>query len=498
MTWAIVRSWILPLTVGLAVAASSPRLPAKDYFLTIGGGYSPSGNQASLERNVHFYQRLLSQQQVEPASHTIFFADGDSPGRDLQVIDRDSLPRANQLMAEFFGSRRDLGLYYRNHEVDSVAGATTPDNIRRWFADHRTQMRAGDRLLLYVTSHGSASNDRNASHNTAISLWNNKRFTVQELVALLDTLPTEVQVTTVMVQCHAGGFARFIYRDADPKKGLSEQRRCGFFATVHDRPAAGCTPEINEATYVEYSTYFWEAIGGISRTGETIAIPDYDRNGVVTFDEAHAYTVLTSDTIDLPITTSGEFLGIESLFANEAHPELLADDAAWSEILPLATPAEKAVLEGLSQQLNLDGEDRITAAREKGKERPRSRSGSSRGRQPPPEFAMRQKIATDLKRRWPELGNVLNPVSIELVTSRREEFIQAIEKHQDYKRYCELQDKSTTEDPVKQRVKYERLVRTAENVILRENLKRLNDPERLTQYDALVKAESFCLKPAIP
>ena len=54
MTWAIVRSWILPLTVGLAVAASSPRLPAKDYFLTIGGGYSPSGNQASLERNVHF------------------------------------------------------------------------------------------------------------------------------------------------------------------------------------------------------------------------------------------------------------------------------------------------------------------------------------------------------------------------------------------------------------------------------------------------------------
>ena len=30
-----------------------------DYFLTVGGGYAPTGNQISLEKNVHFFQHLL-------------------------------------------------------------------------------------------------------------------------------------------------------------------------------------------------------------------------------------------------------------------------------------------------------------------------------------------------------------------------------------------------------------------------------------------------------
>ena len=82
---------------------------------------------------------------------------------------------------------------------------------------------------------------------------------MSELVALLDSLPEGVNVVAVMVQCYTGGFARFIYDKADPENGLAKQSRCGFFATVHDREAAGCTPDVDETTYVEYSTYFWEA-----------------------------------------------------------------------------------------------------------------------------------------------------------------------------------------------------------------------------------------------
>ena len=58
-------------------------------------------------------------------------------------------------------------------------------------------------------------------------------------------------------------------------------------------------------------------------------------------------TVLTADTIDLPIKTSGEFLSIYSKFGND-DPRLLSNDVPYERVLELATPSEKAVLTGLS------------------------------------------------------------------------------------------------------------------------------------------------------
>jgi hypothetical protein len=481
----------------LCLLLSSSNSAARDFFLTIGGGASPAGNQASLEKNVLFFQRLLQEQKHDLSHNDIYFADGVATGDDLQVMDRDSLPKANRLMAEFFGSQGNLGLLYRNHEIVGVRGDTTPTSIRGWFTDVGSTMHSGDRLMLYVTAHGNSSGDRSTPHDTTISLWNNRSIKVSEVVALLDKLPQGVRVVAVMVQCHAGGFARFIYNEGNPDKGLSSQHRCGFFATVHDRPAAGCTPEINESTYVEYSTYFWEAIAGHTRTGRPIEVPDYDGDGNVSFAEAHAYTMLTADTIDLPITTSGEFLGVESLFANERYPELLSDTAAWDDILPLATPSERAILEGLSLQLQLSGDNRIEDARDQTQQlrrSSRSQRGGSRGRQVNPSSPLRQKIAADIKRRWPELANVLNPVAIELLTTRRDEFIAAVEGHRDYKRYREQVDNTPVRpDTEKRKVKYERFVRTAENVILRENLRLLDDTKRLAEYRAIVKAEAGSL-----
>ena len=101
-------------------------------------------------------------------------------------------------------------------------------------------MNEGDRLFVYVTAHGGGSRDRKNSHETTIAMWDRSSLKMTEFVALLDDLPNGVNVVCVMVQCHAGGFARMIFNDGDPDKGLSPQRRTGFFATVHDRKAAGC------------------------------------------------------------------------------------------------------------------------------------------------------------------------------------------------------------------------------------------------------------------
>lgn len=487
---------IFARALGLLCALSlSSAATARDLFLMIGGGHSRDSNQASLENNVLFYQQLLKEQKVPAAQQSVYFAAGPAGGKDVQAKDVDALPKANRLMAEFFGTERDLGLHYRASAVPNVRGATTRENIQKWFAEVGQTLKPGDRLILYVTAHGERSEDRQNPYETSIMLWNDEKLSVSEFVALLDTLPEGVSVVAVMVQCYTGGFARMIFDKADPENGLAKQNRCGFFATVHDRVAAGCTPDVDETTYVEYSTYFWEAVAGHTRSGKPITPPDYDGDGTVSFAEAHAYTMLIADTIDSPLTTSSEFLSVEGHFQDSEHPDLLPKDAPYDTIHELATSAERAVLDGLSKQLDLTGDGRLATAQ---RESRASRRGRFRGPGQSPRrrvARLRDTIADSLKERWPELANVLNPGAVELLTTRNKEFVEAVEGHPKYKEYLEQKDLAAREaDPQKRRAKLERFVRTAQDVILRENLRRLDDKKLFGQYQAIVAAEATSLQ----
>ena len=113
------------VTLFLLATSYSQLTCGDDHFLVIGGGYAPSGNQASLERNVLFWQRVLAEKRVTLEDQCVFFADGDDLDEDLQVIDRKSIPKANRWMAEFFGSQSDLGLSYRNHRIPNVKGKSS-------------------------------------------------------------------------------------------------------------------------------------------------------------------------------------------------------------------------------------------------------------------------------------------------------------------------------------------------------------------------------------
>ncbi|WP_404310169.1 hypothetical protein [Neorhodopirellula lusitana] len=468
----------------LAVLCSNGLTNAGDYVLTIGGGYSPEGNQASLEKNVFLFERVLAGYPGRVERHDIFFADGKNPARDLQVHDPSQVPLPNRLMAEFFGSTRDLGLTYRNHGVTNVRDASKPGNIKAWFAEVGTQMKSGDKLTIYVTAHGHRSRDRNRDYNTSIAMWGSTAMQMTEFARLLDGLDPGVDVVMVMVQCYTGGFTHLMYRDGDPDRGLSPQSRVGFYATVHDRPAAGCTSSVDEADYVEYSTYFWAAIAGINRLGEAIDPPDYDNDGRVSLEEAHAYTILNADTIDVPVKTSGEYLSNASKFG-DGSGDLLQNDEPYSRVLKYASPVQKVVLTELSEKLGLEGEERLVDAWEKTRvERRRRRSTTQAS------SGLKDKIVADLQRRWPELANTLNPVSIELLTNRNQEFVEAVQEHPQYEKYKRESDKEKTRpDQQESRAQYERFLRVADNVVLAENLRRLNRPERLKEYEQIIAAE---------
>lgn len=468
----------------LLILVPVANVAAKDVFLTIGGGAGPSSNQVSLEKNVLLLNRTLQELDVDYSSNDIFFSDGESQERDVKVVDPDSLPKANRLMAEFFGDQENLGLRYRDHQIPHVRGPTSPANIRNWFSTNGSSLGSGDRLVVYVTAHGHKGDADHSKYDTTIAMWDNKSLKMTEFVELLDGLQPDVDVVVVMVQCYAGGFARFIFNEGNPKKGLSPQRRIGFFATVHDKPASGCTAEVDEANYAEYSSYFWAAFTGTDRTGQPLKRPDYNSDGRISFDEAHAYTLIESDTVDIPMKTSGEFLSVHGAYG-EDDPELLSEAEPYSAIIRFATPSQRAVLDGLSKQLDLSGDDRVaTAFRETEVRRGRGRTrGGGRGRDAE---RLKNRIVTNIKRRWPELSNVLNPLATEFLTNRKEEFIEVIESHRDYKRYRDLADsaaKSSASE--KRRAKFNRFVRTADNVLFAQNLKR-TDPEKYTQYVAYV------------
>ena len=135
-----------------------------------------------------------------------------------------------------------------------------------------------------------------------------------------------------MVQCFSGGFADVIYDQADPRRGLSPRNRCGFFATTFDRTAAGCTPDIMLDDYREYSTYFWAALCGHTRTGKPVEQPDFLDDGRIGMSEAHAYTMIHSETVDIPVKTSDTFLRQYSRLPDNRDQSLLSPDIPFDRL----------------------------------------------------------------------------------------------------------------------------------------------------------------------
>ncbi|HEY2250660.1 MAG TPA: hypothetical protein VGH74_06350, partial [Planctomycetaceae bacterium] len=325
---------LLPALI-YCVLGTAP-LFATDYFLTIGGGYNRTGNQASLEANVVFFQQVLGEKHHGPRRHEIFFADGHDPAADLQVLAEKpakSDSPATDLLASLHRRRGQVNVAYRNHRVAEIAGALDPKLIRENLEALAKAAQNGDRLIVYVTAHGSEG-AKEDPFNTTIDCWNERKITAREFTEWLSRLPSEVPVVMVMAQCYCGGFGHTIFNGLDQAKGLAPQMRAGFFAQRHDLPAAGCRPDIEHDE--EFSSYFWGALAGRSRSGVPIEGTDVDGNGVISFAEAYAYAVIAGETIDIPLRTSDVLLRTYSRLAADKTEEAAGN-------------AEKSIMSGTLQ-----------------------------------------------------------------------------------------------------------------------------------------------------
>lgn len=503
-----------PVLFSVLVLLAAAPANASDIFLTIGGGYSPQGNQASLEANVQFLQDVLAEEYASPPKHQIYFADGFDKGKDLQVAAKKQPLTAARLIAGLHSTRSRGGasVFYRNHQVEQITGATKPENIESGLREAASQLKPGDRLFVYVTAHGSSAKGDDP-FNTTIDCWNRKKITSQQLSRWLDEVHRDVPVIMVMAQCYCGGFAHSIFEEGDRSKGLANGIRTGFFAQQHNLAAAGCRPDIDNDE--EYSSFFWGALVGRSRNGRAIGSVDLNGDGLTSFAEAHAYTVLASNTIDIPLRASEALLreyavpdnakgqtGSDADQKKKSQERLLdrlrEDTGTISDLVATARTDTRELISALVDRLGLSMDMGVNEAVDAwGKEQDAfrtARRATYRGRSKRA-VAGREELKEEIFIVWPELADKENWQKSELLNKKnRDGFLEELKLLPSFATYEKTlkqreQAAAVAESAELTQIKSRRLIETLLSVSLARRLPDVAPPEIVERYEQMVKIE---------
>lgn len=312
-----------------ALEADGATATAAMEFLVLAGGGAPGYNEIALEKNVRYFQRTLAALGIDLNTARQYFANGN-----------DGQPTVRYL--NFLGQEQ-----FKPPEIDHLDGPATVDNAQQWF-ENLAQKSSPCPAFFYFTGHG-AYNRENVDNNSMI-LWEEQLVSVQQLAGWLDQLPPDQPFVTMMAQCFSGSFANLIYEQGNPENPVALQSRCGFFATVAERPSVGCTPAVNEADYRDYSSSFFAGLSGIDRIGNPVDSADYDDDGKVSYAEAHAFAKVDEETTDWPVST------LEVWLQDQASEEDI--DRIFSqplkELLAQAPPQRRYVVKALSKKLDID------------------------------------------------------------------------------------------------------------------------------------------------
>ncbi|MBX3112609.1 MAG: hypothetical protein KF857_11425 [Fimbriimonadaceae bacterium] len=331
----IVRPLLLS-ALGFFSLGFQPSPPPQLHVLVVGGGPQPKYNQVAIESNVRYIDR------VKPSN------------TDLRVLFTDGNPESKNVLCQGEGGKT----YYRAPQLPRQDGPAHLATVQAEFASLAERLRrdsAGE-CLVYFTGHGSPNKAGNLNNNH-FDLWDNQRLTVTDMAASLKQFPKDVPVTLLMVECYSGSFAYTLFEDGLPDAQLADRKICGFFASVQQRMAAGCTPNVNEAEYRDFTGYFLAALTGKDRMGRDVQGVDYNKDGRVGMDEAFAYSLVHDNSIDTPVCTSDVFL---RRFVTTKDADIMA--TSFSQVRSWARPAQLVALDGLSTALGYDSEDRLQVA----------------------------------------------------------------------------------------------------------------------------------------
>ena len=310
-------------------------------------------NAAQIEGHVHFVAEIL------PAAtkRAVLFADGRSDHASVSYADLSPIADAKRALAILLGDNDAAEPVLTRIPKLGVPmdGPSRLQDFHRALTKLSTQAaKAPAPLLLYFAGHGTQ--DEKQEEDTVYDMWDGDTLKVRALAAEVARLPRAVPVVLVMAQCFSGAFGDLLFRNGDPKGAFAEANFAGFFSARKDREAAGCSYATEREDYQDFSSYFFGALCGHDRFGGEINGADFDHDGMVSLHEAFCYALIHDRSADTPVCTSDVFL---KRFA--ALPDVKIFSAPYKEVWQAGTPAQRAVLDALSEQLGLAGEARALA-----------------------------------------------------------------------------------------------------------------------------------------
>jgi len=457
--------------------------------LIVGGGPDLHNNQVAIESNVRYVGRLLPQD----TPRITLFADGNPNNATVLYDETAELPPGEKvfglLMSGSSFGDGSTGKYRKPKLGTHLDGASKKAEIQKAFGQLATGAEDAHRpIMLYFTGHGSRGSDL---ENNQYDLWGGKDgLTVRELSKEIARLPEDTPVTIVMVQCFSGAFGNLLFENGDPQGETLKRDFAGFYATVKERVAAGCTSAVNEVDYHDFTTYFFAALTGRDRIGRRVTGADYNGDGRVGMDEAYCYTLLHDDSIDVPVCTTDVFL---RRFVPLKDAELF--QTPYASVLSWATPAQRAALEGLSATLGKHGEDRLTTSYQKMvQEMNGTPAWRTTFREANRRFdTLRQEGRRTLTGRWPDLRRP----GTEEYNQAHKDAVAQLAREAEAGKWKDLLDASDAVDRADQEGEAQeiaasrnlRYVRLGKSVIIAHWLKDHGTPELKARYSQLVIAE---------
>lgn len=280
------------------VVATAPVM-AETRVSLIGGGNTPDHSQAQIESNVAWLQTLFRDRDIETRT---YFGAGNTAEPDVTYL---APPPLSEGISEGLPTERPV--LHRPHRLPDVFGSTRKAELTEALRRDLASLAPGDDALVIFNGHGGI--DRTDTRNNYMKLWDDGRMTVADLESLFDAAPDGAPVRFVMAQCYSGAFASLIYDDPRTATGF-RGNRCGFMSEAADRLAEGCSLSLDEAEFRDYTTYFFAALAGRTRSGQPIEprAVDRDGDGTVSFRESHFYALLNAESSDLSRSTSEQYL----------------------------------------------------------------------------------------------------------------------------------------------------------------------------------------------
>ncbi len=282
-------AWAVVFVVCVACAGRrGPRSQGPTtHALLLNGGGSPGINYQSHVRHLSGMYRVLVGRGMATDEISVLSGDGESMQPDV-IVAAPAAGRDGWLLEGTFLERslgRPMRYVSSNIKGVSISPATRQD-VSDWL-DDTDRFASGDTLFLFVTDHGERGK---TPLDGRITLWNRTALSAQELGTKLVRLPPKVRVVMVMSQCFSGSFAELALPESLGGRPMGSV--CGYFSAPADRPAYGCYPESRDDS--ENDGHAFRFIDALARSG--------------TLTAAHAETLLTDRTPDVPMRSSDLFL----------------------------------------------------------------------------------------------------------------------------------------------------------------------------------------------